>query len=90
MSHKKAGSSTALGRDSIAKRLGVKKFDGEIVKKGDVIVKQRGTKFHPGSNVIKGGDDTIQSIKDGKVKFHLVRKTKFNNVQTRDRYISVE
>ena len=90
MSHKKAGSSTALGRDSIAKRLGVKKFDGETVKKGDVIVKQRGTKFHPGSNVIKGGDDTIQATKEGKVKFHLVRKTKFNNQQKRDRYISVE
>lgn len=90
MSHKKAGSSTALGRDSIAKRLGVKKFDGETVKEGDVIVKQRGTKFHPGANVIKGGDDTIQSTKKGKVKFHLVRKTKFNNTQKRDRYISVE
>ncbi len=90
MSHKKAGSSTSLGRDSISKRLGVKKFDGQIVKKGDVIVKQRGTKFHPGLGVIKGGDDTIQSTKDGKVKFYLIKKTKFNNKQKKDRYISVE
>lgn len=90
MSHKKAGSSTALGRDSIAKRLGVKNFDGQVVKTGNIIVRQRGTKFHAGDNVIKGGDDTLVATKDGKVKFHLVKKTKFNNKVKRDRYISVK
>lgn len=90
MSHKKAGSSTALGRDSIAKRLGVKKFDGEVVKPGNIIVRQRGTKFHPGENVIKGGDDSLVATKDGKVKFHVIKKMKFNNKTTRDRYISVK
>jgi len=90
MSHKKAGSSTSLGRDSISKRLGVKKFAGEIVKSGNIIVRQRGTKFFAGENTKKGVDDTIYAVTEGKVKTYTVRKTKFNGQIKRDRYIGVE
>lgn len=69
MAHKKAGGSTRNGRDSESKRLGVKKFGGELVKPGNIIVRQRGTKFHPGKNVGIGNDHTIFSLIDGNVKF---------------------
>ncbi len=69
MAHKKAGGSTALGRDSQAKRLGVKLFGGQAAKTGNIIVRQRGTKWHPGKNVRIGGDDTIYAVADGVVKF---------------------
>ncbi len=69
MAHKKAGSSTKNGRDSNAKRLGVKRFDGETVRPGTIIVRQRGTRIHPGENVGLGRDYTIFSLVDGKVKF---------------------
>lgn len=69
MAHKKAGGSSKNGRDSESKRLGVKKFGGETVKAGNIIVRQRGTKFHPGSNVGLGKDYTIFSLIDGFVKF---------------------
>jgi len=78
MAHTKAKGSTKLGRDSEAKRLGVKHFDGEIVKPGDVIIRQRGTKFYPGNNVRQGGDDTIYSLTNGKVKFSRKQKTHFD------------
>ena len=90
MAHKKGQGSVKNGRDSESKRLGLKRADGQVVPAGNIVVRQRGTKFHPGLGVVKGGDDTIQSTKDGKVKFHLIKKTKFNNKQQRDRYISVE
>ena len=90
MAHKKGQGSVKNGRDSESKRLGLKRADGQVVPAGNILVRQRGTKFHPGLGVVKGGDDTIQSTKDGKVKFHLIKKTKFNNKQQRDRYISVE
>ena len=70
MAHKKAGGSTRNGRDSQSKRLGVKKFGGEIVKAGNIIVRQRGTKWWPGNNVGIGKDHTIFATSDGKVKFH--------------------
>ena len=69
MAHKKAGGSTRNGRDSESKRLGVKKFGGEAVRAGNIIIRQRGTKVHPGSNVGLGRDHTIFSLIDGHVKF---------------------
>jgi len=69
MSKTKGGGSTRNGRDSNAQRLGVKVFDGGAVTAGSIIVRQRGTKFHPGQNVSRGGDDTLFATADGKVKF---------------------
>ncbi len=69
MAHKKAGGSTRNGRDSAGRRLGVKKFGGELVLPGNIIVRQRGTKFHPGENVSVGKDHTIFAIKEGFVSF---------------------
>ena len=69
MAHKKGGGSTRNGRDSESKRLGVKKFGGEKVLPGNIIVRQRGTRFHPGKNVSMGKDHTIFSLIDGFVKF---------------------
>jgi large subunit ribosomal protein L27 len=69
MAHKKAGGSTALGRDSQAKRLGVKIFGGQAAKIGNIIVRQRGTKWHPGKNVKRAGDDSLFALAAGTVKF---------------------
>ena len=69
MAHKKAGGSTKNGRESESKRLGLKKFGGENVIAGNILVRQVGTKFHPGKNVSKGKDDTLFSLVDGKVEF---------------------
>ena len=69
MAHKKGQGSSRNGRDSNAQRLGVKKFGGEKVLAGNILVRQRGTKFHPGVNVQKGGDDTLFAVADGTVKF---------------------
>jgi len=69
MSKTKGGGSTRNGRDSESKRLGVKAYDGELLQPGAIIVRQRGTKFHPGNNVGKGGDDTLFATAEGKVKF---------------------
>jgi large subunit ribosomal protein L27 len=69
MAHKKAGGSTALGRDSQSKRLGVKLFGGQKAKIGNIIVKQRGTKWHAGKNVRIGGDDSLYAVAEGVVKF---------------------
>ena len=74
MASKKAAGSTKNGRDSQSKRLGVKRFGGEAVKPGTIIVRQRGTKFHLGNNVRMGRDFTIYSIIEGKVKFERVDK----------------
>ena len=70
MAHKKAGGSSINGRDSAGRRLGVKKFGGENVISGNIIVRQRGTKWWPGNNVGIGKDHTIYATSDGKVKFH--------------------
>ena len=70
MAHKKAGGSSRNGRDSAGRRLGVKKFGGENVVSGNIIVRQRGTKWWPGTNVGIGKDHTIFATSDGKVKFH--------------------
>ncbi len=70
MAHKKAGGSSRNGRDSEGRRLGVKKFGGEIVVPGNIIVRQRGTKFHPGANVGLGRDHTLFALLGGAVRFH--------------------
>lgn len=69
MSKTKGGGSTRNGRDSNAQRLGVKSFGGSAITAGTILVRQRGTKFHPGKNVGKGGDDTLFALVDGTVKF---------------------
>tara|TARA_B100001248_G_scaffold185340_1_gene141404 strand:- start:206 stop:463 length:258 start_codon:yes stop_codon:yes gene_type:complete len=69
VAHKKAGGSTRNGRDSAGRRLGVKKFGGEVVVPGNIIIRQRGTKYHPGKNVSIGKDHTIFAIKEGVVSF---------------------
>ncbi len=74
MAHKKGMGSTRNGRDSEAQRLGVKKFGGEEVKTGNIIVRQRGTKIHPGNNVGIGSDDTLFSLIDGVVKYEPHRR----------------
>ena len=70
MAHKKAGGSSRNGRDSAGRRLGVKKYGGEAVLPGNILVRQRGTKFHPGDNVGMGKDHTLFATADGKVAFH--------------------
>ena len=73
MAHKKGMGSTRNGRDSHAQRLGVKKFGGEVVKSGNILIRQRGTKFHPGLNVMRAKDDTLFAVMDGVVKFERFR-----------------
>tara|TARA_B110000263_G_C15044917_1_gene390296 strand:+ start:161 stop:412 length:252 start_codon:yes stop_codon:yes gene_type:complete len=80
MAHKKAGGSSRNGRDSAGRRLGVKKFGGQVVISGNIIVRQRGTKFHPGTNVGIGKDHTIFATKDGKVAFKKTRTRTFISV----------
>jgi len=74
--HKKGMGSTKNGRDSESKRLGVKKGDGQYVTAGNILVRQRGTKIHPGINVKKGSDDTLFAVANGKVKFERLGKDK--------------
>jgi large subunit ribosomal protein L27 len=76
MAHKKGGGSSRNGRDSNAQRLGVKRFGGQTVTAGSILVRQRGTKMHPGSNVGIGSDDTLFAMIDGVVKFERMGKTK--------------
>ena len=81
MSKTKGGVSTRNGRDSNAQRLGVKVFDGHAVRAGAIIVRQRGTRFHPGQNVGRGGDDTLFALVDGSVKFGERRGRKVVDVR---------
>jgi large subunit ribosomal protein L27 len=67
--HKKGVGSSKNGRDSQSKRLGVKRYDGQVVRAGNILVRQRGTKIHPGNNVMIGGDDTLFAVVDGRVKY---------------------
>jgi large subunit ribosomal protein L27 len=80
MAHKKGASSSRNGRDSSAQRLGVKRFGGQAVNAGEIIVRQRGTKFHPGDNVGRGGDDTLFSLASGVVEFGTRRGRRVVNV----------
>ena len=81
MAHKKGASSTRNGRDSNAQRLGVKRFGGQLVNAGEIIVRQRGTHFHPGDNVGRGGDDTLFALVAGSVKFGTKRGRKTVNIE---------
>ncbi len=81
MAHKKGQGSSRNGRDSNPQFLGIKRFGGEQVTSGSIIVRQRGTKFHPGTNVKKGGDDTLFAVADGKVQFTKKRNNR--------RYVSI-
>lgn len=90
MAHRKAGGSTQLGRDSISKRLGVKKFGGETVKPGQIIIRQRGTKFRPDKGVKRGEDDTLFAMKEGKVKFIAKKVRSFTGKLAKKRFVSVE
>ncbi len=74
MAHKKAGGSSRNGRDSNAQRLGVKRFGGESVTAGSILVRQRGTRFHPGRNVRRAGDDSLFATTDGVVTFERLRR----------------
>lgn len=76
MAHKKGVGSTRNGRDSESKRLGAKRADGQFVKAGNILYRQRGTKIHPGENVGRGKDDTLFALEDGIVSFHRLGKTK--------------
>ena len=80
MAHKKGASSSSNGRDSESKRLGVKRFGGQQVKAGEIIVRQRGTKFHPGENVGRGGDDTLFALAAGPVEFGVKRGRRLVNI----------
>jgi large subunit ribosomal protein L27 len=76
MAHKKGTGSTRNGRDSNAQRLGVKRFGGQVVQAGNILVRQRGTKFHPGSNVGRGSDDTLFALVNGVVAFERYGKSR--------------
>ena len=80
MAHKKGGSSSRNGRDSNAQRLGVKRYGGEVVKAGEIIVRQRGTHFHPGEGVGRGKDDTLFALVPGAVEFATKRGRRVINV----------
>ena len=81
MAHKKGASSTRNGRDSNAQYLGVKRFGGQVVKAGEIIVRQRGTHFHPGVNVGRGKDDTLFALEAGAVKFGTRRGRKVVDIE---------
>jgi large subunit ribosomal protein L27 len=76
MAHKKGTGSTRNGRDSRSKRLGVKRYGGQVVKAGNILIRQRGTKVHPGDNVGRGGDDTLFALIDGIVTFEYKTKSR--------------
>jgi large subunit ribosomal protein L27 len=90
MSTSKSSGSTRLGRDSNPKYLGVKRYGGQEVKIGQIIIRQRGTKFIPGTNVKKGKDDTLYAMKDGKVSFSTKRVKKFNGTQRIAKVVTVK
>ncbi|HEX8858548.1 MAG TPA: 50S ribosomal protein L27 [Actinomycetes bacterium] len=80
MAHKKGASSSRNGRDSAAQRLGVKRFGGELVNAGTILVRQRGTRIHPGDGVGRGGDDTLFAKVSGRVVYHQVRGRKLASI----------
>lgn len=82
MAHKKGGGSSHNGRDSNPKMLGVKRYGGQAVRSGTIIVRQRGTRIHPGENVGRGGDDTLFALADGVVSFRNQGKRKFADILT--------
>ncbi len=89
MAHKKAGGSTHLGRDSQPKYLGTKVGDGETVKSGTILIRQRGSRIHAGRNVRKGKDDTLYSIVAGVVKFTTRKRTRFDGTMKKMKFVTV-
>jgi large subunit ribosomal protein L27 len=89
MAHKKASGSTRLGRDSQAQRLGVKLYEGQVAKDGSIIIRQRGTKFRAGTNVMRGNDDTLFATTAGTVHFNKKQVRKFNNKLEKATFVSV-
>lgn len=89
MAHKKAAGSTQNGRDSVAKRLGVKIADGSLARPGQIIVRQRGTKIHPGVNVRRGKDDTLYAVAEGLVSFKKKMTAVFTGTLKKRTYVSV-
>ncbi|PID52460.1 MAG: 50S ribosomal protein L27 [Candidatus Moraniibacteriota bacterium] len=89
MAHRKAGGSTRLGRDSISKRLGVKIYGSQKVNAGNIIVRQRGTKIHPATNVDRGEDDTLYAKKSGIVRFFDKKVYNFTGKLTKRKYVEV-
>lgn len=89
MAHKKAGGSSKNGRDSVAKRLGVKRFGGQKVSAGSILVRQKGTKWHAGENVAQGGDFTLYALVDGTVAFTNKRRAKFDGTRKTDTIVHV-
>lgn len=89
MAHTKAKGSTKLGRDSESKRLGVKRFAGMTVRAGEVLVRQRGTKFFPGVNVRRGSDDTLYAKRSGTVQFRTKKRAHFDGTKKTFRIVSV-
>jgi large subunit ribosomal protein L27 len=89
MAHTKAIGSTKLGRDSISKRLGVKVQDGQKISVGQIIIRQRGTRYLPGKNVKRGSDDTLFASKNGVVKFLSKTKTKFDGSRRKAKMVNV-
>lgn len=89
MAHKKAAGSTRLGRDSQSKRLGVKKYAGEQVVAGNILIRQRGNKFYPGDNVMQGGDDTLFATAAGIVNFTKRKMKKFTGRLQQRTFINV-
>ena len=89
MAHRKAGGSTSLGRDSRAQRLGVKIFGSQKVKTGNIIIRRRGTKFHPAKNVLRAEDDTLMALTDGVVKFVTKRVKNFTGKIVTRTFVSV-
>ncbi|MBT5338611.1 50S ribosomal protein L27 [Candidatus Falkowbacteria bacterium] len=90
MAHKKAGGSSSNLKDSNAQRLGVKKYGGQTVRAGNILIRQRGTKVHPGKNVMKGKDDTLFSTIDGIVEFSKKKMKTFTGKLKRRTFISIE
>jgi large subunit ribosomal protein L27 len=90
MAKTKAAGATKLGRDSLPKYLGVKLFEGQRTKVGQILVRQRGTKFLPGKNVKRGGDDTLYALKEGVVRFKTKNKKRFDNSQRLIKIVNVE
>ena len=89
MAHKKAGGSTSLGRDSVSKRLGVKVFGSQKVVAGNIIIRQKGTRYLAGENIGSGNDNTLYATKDGTVEFSKVKKMSFSGKKIKKTKVSV-
>jgi len=90
MAKTKATGATKLGRDSLPKYLGIKLFEGQKAKVGQILVRQRGTKFFPGKNVGRGGDDTLYALKEGRVNFVTKRKRTFDKSQRITKLVNIK